>query len=279
MNCSDLQHVLYPFLDGEYGPEERVEIEDHLANCADCARRVNLESKFRDLVRAKASPRRPSGPKASSGLKRRLVAGFRQERQRRAQQRLLQVGAVAALAVAAGGAYAHYRAPSRNPYQEDAALHHARGLPLEIKDAPPEVVEAWFGDKLDHRVPVPQLHNFQVAGARLSNVRDRPAAYIRYDTPGLLSPSPRRVGLFVFGDPERSVDAPSFPSVELEQHRGYNVAIWRQGEIVYQLVSDLQDDDIRRMITSGADVPPPPRRPPSQLPQVDFRPVSLQQGP
>ncbi|HEY8210572.1 MAG TPA: zf-HC2 domain-containing protein [Myxococcaceae bacterium] len=278
MNCSDLQHVLYPFLDGEYGPEERVEIDDHLAGCADCARRVNLESKFRDLIRAKASPRRPSGPKASSGLKRRLMAGFRQERQRRAQQRLLKVGAVAAVALAAGGSYARWHASSRNPYQEDAALHHARGLPLEIKDAPPEVVEAWFGDKLDHRVPVPQLHNFMVAGARLSNVKDRPAAYIRYDTPGLLSPSPRRVGLFVFGDAEGSVDAPAFPRIELEQHRGYNVAIWRQGEIVYQLVSDLQEEDIRRMVTSG-EGGSPSRRPPSPIPELNVQPASLRQGP
>lgn len=277
MDCGHLQHVLYPYLDGEYGPDERVEIEDHLAGCADCARRVNLESKFRDLVRAKASPRRPSGPKASSGLKRRLVAGFRQERQRRAQQHLLRVGAVAAVALAAGGTYSHWRAPSRNPYQEDAVLHHARGLPLEIEDTTPERVEAWFGGKLDHRVPVLQLHNFMVAGARLSNVRDRPAAYIRYDTPGLLSPSPRRVGLFVFGDAERSVDAPAFPSIELEQHRGYNVAIWRQGEIVYQLVSDLQEDDIRRMVTSGASGPT--RRPVSPIPELNVQPATLRQGP
>lgn len=278
MDCSDLPHLLYPFLDGEYGPEERLEIDDHLAGCAECARRVNLESKFRDVVRAKASPSRPSGPKASSGLKRRLVAGFRQERQRAVQQRLMRVGAVAAVAIAAGGTYAHWRSPSRNPYQEDAALHHARELPLEIRDTEPEQVEAWFGGKLDHRVAVPQLADFHVAGARLSNVRDRPAAYIRYDAAGPYSPSPRRVGLFVFGDAERSVDAPAYPIIELEQHRGYNVAIWRQGEIVYQLVSDLQAEDIRRMVTSGG-ASPPPRRPATSPPELNVLPASLRQGP
>ncbi|HYV43580.1 MAG TPA: zf-HC2 domain-containing protein [Myxococcaceae bacterium] len=271
--------MLYPLLDGEYGPEERVEIEDHLASCAECARKVNLESKFRDIVRAKASPRRPSGPKASSGLKRRLMAGFRQERQRRTQQRLWRVGAVAAVAIAAGGSYAHWRSPSRNSYQDDAAAHHAKGLPLEIKDAEPAHVEAWFGGKLDHRVAVPQLADFHLAGARLSNVRERQAAYIRYDGAGALSPSPRRVGLFVFGDAERSVDAPAYPSIELEQHRGYNVAIWREGEIVYQLVSDLQEDDIRRMVTSGARATP--RRPATAAspPELNVQPASLRQGP
>jgi len=147
---------------------------------------------------------------------------------------------------------------------------------MKIKETEPAQVEAWFGDKLDHRVAVPQLADFHVAGARLSNVRDRPAAYIRYDAPGPYSPSPRRVGLFVFGDADRSVDAPAYPTIELEQHRGYNVAIWRQGEIVYQLVSDLQEDDIRRMVTSGGS---PPRRPATSPPELNVLPASLRQGP
>jgi anti-sigma factor (TIGR02949 family) len=277
MNCSDLPHVLYPYLDGEYGPEERVEIDGHLAECPDCSRRVHLEARFRDTVRAKASPRRPSGPKASSGLKRRLVAGFRREQLLRTQRQFLRVGAVAAVALAAGGTYALSRSPSRGPYVDDATQRHARGLPLEIKDAPPEQVEAWFGDKLDHRVPVPRLANATVSGARLSNVKDRPAAYIRYEAATSRSPSPRRVGLFVFGDVERVMDAPAFPSMLLEQHRGYNVAIWREGEIVYQLVSDLQEDDIRRMVTTGADGPPP--RSPAQPTGLAVQPASLRQGP
>jgi len=279
MDCSDLQHALYPFLDGEYGPEERVEIEGHLANCPSCARLVHLESKFRDVVRAKASPSRPSGPKASSGLKRRLVASFRREKLRRTQKQLLRVSAVAAVALAAGGTYALSRAPSRGPYVEDATLRHARGLPLEIKDAPPEQVEAWFGDKLDHRVPVPRLNNATVAGARLSNVKDLPAAYIRYEASSTRSPSPRRVGLFVYGDAERVVDAPAFPSMDLEQHRGYNVAIWREGEIVYQLVCDLQEDDIRRMVAAGSGELPLRLPSPSRPPELNVQPAAHRPGP
>lgn len=278
MDCSDLQHVLYPFLDGEFGPEERVEIEDHLASCPECARRVNLESKFRDTVRAKASPRRPSGPKASSGLKRRLVAALHHEQQRRTQRQMLRVGAMAAVALAAGGTYALARTPARVPYVEDAALRHARALPMEIRDGTPEQVEAWFGDKLDHRVAVPRLPNFTVIGARISNVKDRPAAYIRYEAAPAQSPSPRRVGLFVFGDADGVVDAPAYPTFDLEQTRGYNVAIWREGEIVYQLVSDLQEDDIRRMVSGEARASGAPRRAAEQ-PALNIQPVMMQASP
>jgi len=275
MDCSDLQHLLYPFLDGELDPEERVEIDGHLAACPDCARQVNLESMFRDTVRAKASPRRPSGPKASSGLKRRLRAALHHEQQRHAQRQILRAGAVAAVALAAGGTYALWRPPVRHLYVEDAALRHARALPMEIRDGSPEHLEAWFGDKLDHRVLVPRLANATVTGARLSNVKDRPAAYIRYEAATARSPSPRGIGLFVFGDAGGELDAPAYPLIDLEQHRGYNVAIWRSGEIVYQLISDLQEDDIRRMVTSEAGGSP--RR--STLPELNVRPAAHQAGP
>ena len=59
----------------------------------------------------------------------------------------------------------------------------------------------------------------------------RPRRRPGHRDPGVRAPSPRRVGLFVFGDAERSVDAPAFPSMELEQHRGYECSgdLWSPG--------------------------------------------------
>ncbi|HME91840.1 MAG TPA: transmembrane regulator PrtR, partial [Myxococcaceae bacterium] len=36
---------------------------------------------------------------------------------------------------------------------------------------------------------------------------------------------------------------------------GYNVAIWRDREIVYELVSDLDESDIRQMVAQSASSP------------------------
>lgn len=280
MTCRDLDQCLYPYLDGEFDAQERLDIESHLGSCEACARRVHQEAKFRETIRVKASPRRPSGPKASSGLKRSILAGLRREDQRRTMHGLLRVGATAVAVVAMGGGTAVVlRQSSRKVYLDDAAARHARQLPMEIetKDGTPEQVEAWFGGKLDHRVAIPLLPNATMTGARLSNVKDRPAAYIRYETASARSPSPRRVSLFVIGDADGDVEAPDLPMVALGRSRGFSVATWRDGEIVYQLVSDLEEDDIRQMVSLGA-----LRRAPvrvevrSPIPELSIQPVSLQ---
>ncbi|HYR56350.1 MAG TPA: transmembrane regulator PrtR, partial [Myxococcaceae bacterium] len=58
-----------------------------------------------------------------------------------------------------------------------------------------------------------------------------------------------RIGLFVFRDSDGEVEATPLPSVELDTSHGYNVAIWRDHEIVYELVSDLEETDIRQMLS------------------------------
>jgi hypothetical protein len=141
---------------------------------------------------------------------------------------------------------------------------------MEIQQVPPERVEAWFAGKLNHRVAVPQLRNATPSGARLSNVHDKEAAYISYKYTG--SP-PRRVGLFVFDDTKGEVAASPLPSLELDTSHGYNVALWRDRDIVYELVTDLDEADIRQMLSGASLSSAKPQEPePNSL----IRPASVQ---
>ncbi len=154
--------------------------------------------------------------------------------------------------VALGGGAWELRPREEEKIVSDAALRHAKGLPFEIQQANPEAVEAWFGGKLDHRVALPRFQNATLAGARLSNVTDKPAAYVSYDTEAA-GAARKRLGLFVFDDAHGDVDAAPLPAVEVKNRHGYNVALWRQGEIVYELVTDLDEADIRRMLEAQGD--------------------------
>jgi hypothetical protein len=143
---------------------------------------------------------------------------------------------------------------------------------VEIHSTTPEGVEAWFGGKLLHRVPVPRFPNTVLAGARLSNVTDKEAAYISYetDTPGNAR---RRMGLFVFHDGAERVKARPLPAVQVANTHGYNVAVWREGEIVYELVTDLDEHDIRRMLGQRA---PHEGVPTPVSPNVQIQPAAFQ---
>ncbi len=260
MNCRDLQPQLTPYLDGELIAEARLIVEAHLAACAACAQLVERERHALSVFRAAA---RAASPTAPAALKARVVEGPRRDAARQRNRRGARWVAVAAgLTAAVVVSHQVYRGHQRRLYEQDAALRHARNFPLEIEQPQAAALEQWFGGKLDHRVSVPRFPNARATGARLLQVRDKPAAYIRYDT------ARQQLGLFVFDD-DHDVDVGAEPA--LGSSHGYNVVSWREGDVVYQLVSDLDEQDIRELV-------PAPGRParPMEPATLDVRPASLQ---
>jgi hypothetical protein len=62
--------------------------------------------------------------------------------------------------------------------------------------------------------------------------------------------------------------------VQVGSSLGYNVAMWREGEVVYELVTDLDETDIRHMLAEQGATGSKPSRPVS--PDVAAMPVSTQ---
>ncbi len=262
MNCDELHTQVTAFLDGELIDEARLEIEGHLARCEKCRALVEVERHNLLVVREAL---KQTAPKAPDALRARVFQNLRNDD---AHHRHVRWGKFAALAagvtVAMVGANIEYKGYQRRLYEQDAALRHARQFPLEIEQSP-ENIERWFGGKLDYRVSLPHFPNTKAAGARLLQVRDKPAAYIRYDVP-------KQMGLFIYGD-DNDVDVGATPAVGTSH--GYNVVSWREGDVVYQLVTDLDERDIQELVhpTTPA-VAEPATLPTSQIPQV--QPASLQ---
>lgn len=260
MNCRDLETQLTPYLDGELIAEARVAIEAHVTGCAPCARHVEVERHNLSVIRAAGKEASPVAPAALRARISESLSRDADRRRRLGAGRAAAVAATVTFAVVLG--HQQYRGHQRRLYEQDAALRHARQLPLEIEQSP-EAIERWFGGKLDHKVTVPRFPNSQAAGARLLQVRDKPAAYIRYD-------APRQMGLFVFGD-DHDLELGDEPAVG--SSHGYNVVSWREGDVVYQLVTDLDERDIRDLVPPVHEVEgnPAPRR------LIEVRPASLRQ--
>jgi anti-sigma factor RsiW len=264
MTCEELEHFLYPYLDGEFDSGERMEIELHLSKCQGCDQKVREVQGLQSAIRRRAAEHATS--RAPAALRQRIQVGLYQERRQAVLRRWSYLSAAAASALVIGGALYVHRPATRRAI-DDAARRHAKALPFEIQHDSPQQVEAWFGGKLDHHIALPHFPDAKLRGARISNVVDKPAAYISYDAArGATSKS---IGLFVLHDPEGDLRARPLPAVELDQSLGYNVAMWRKGEVVYELVTDLSEEDIREILarqqaTSApaqpASSPPPPPR-------------------
>ena len=246
MNCRELDSLMHSYLDEELVDGERLALESHLAHCATCSKAAEVERHNLTLIRTRALEASPSAPES---LKARILDGIHSDQRRRVKTRLLQVSAAAvSVAVLGGLGHQQWHVWQRQLFVEEAARRHARQLPLEMQGQP-EVLEAWFGGKLDHRVTVPRFPNATTAGARLLNVRDREAAYIRYDAPRANAEEPRHMGLFVF-DGASELGLSALPDSDIHNSHGYNVISWRQGDVVYELVTDLDETDVRALMPS-----------------------------
>lgn len=250
MNCLELDRLMYPYLDGELLPDERLELEQHFAACAACAKAVDDERRALAIVKNAA---RAATPKAPESLKQSLLAGIRGEQKRQRKSRFLRLSAAAAgVAICAVAANHQWRAFQRRMFIEDVTARYARQYPLEIQQRSPRELETWFANKLNHRVIVPRFPNATASGARLLNVRSNQAALIRYDTQRPGEAATRPLGLFVYQADEDDVSP--LPAAEFGSANGFNVVGWRDGDVVYRLVSDLDERDVRSLLPESAKI-------------------------
>lgn len=270
MTCQEFDKLLPPYVDGEFDVAEREEAEAHLLGCDGCSRKVQTERAFKASLRRATD----SAPLAPQALRQRIHDRIRAHERTRMFRSAALYASAAVVVVAAGTVAWGYWPREKERFFLDAAKFHARPLPPEIAERAHDEVEAWFGGKLDHRVPVPRFPDARIDGARISNVQERRAAYISYkkhDAQG----TPRTIGLFVFGDADNDLGAQPLSAVELEQRLGYNVAMWRDGEIVYELVTDLDERDIRAMLQAQPERELPSHAPVPR-PALELRPASIQ---
>ncbi|MFP2932047.1 anti-sigma factor family protein [Pyxidicoccus sp. 3LG] len=256
MTCQELDPLLYPYLDGEFQPEERMELETHLSGCAACQRRVEEEQQMQQALR-RAARHSVQGMRAPASLRAGIQVGLHRE-QRRAQYGMwLRAGAMALVVVTVGGGWVAYQSEQRaRSARREVVQHHSKikTLPFEVASTTPEQMEEWFKGKMDHRVTLPQLPNAKPLGGRLSILNGREVAYISYETmPEHEGEEGRRLGVFVLPDEES--DRPKFQAletVEVAPTQGFNVVTWRDArdEIVYEMVTDMDEDDIRRMLAA-----------------------------
>jgi anti-sigma factor RsiW len=258
MDCDDLGRLLDAYLDGELAPGERSEVEFHFRGCDACraaaAREGAARAALRTRLRAAMGPGTPAGS-APLDLRDRIHLAL-VKRDPPSWRSWLSPLRLAAIGACAAGALMvlvlHGRADSS--LVDESIRKHVRDLPLEVTTASagPDSIGRWFTGKLDFNAAPPRFHGpVRLVGARLSNIGDRPAAYVRYEAPR------GHLGLFIFDDPDRRFEGTGRvmkvgpATVRLANTRGFNVAVWRHNEIVYSLVADLDEDDLTRLVEAA----------------------------
>jgi anti-sigma factor RsiW len=262
MDCSELARSAEALLDGEFDERERAEAAAHLAGCEPCRRSVHALERTRTAVREKLraalGPASPDG-RAPAALRARIHQALDRERQPWWRRALAPLPVAAAAACAAGALLVVYTHLGGDPLVDESVSRHTRGLPLEVVTSAmgPDAIPGWFKGKVDFNARPPDLGRagLHMVGGRISHIQDRPAAYVRYEQPR------GHLGLFIVDDPDRRFGSAGRAvqmggsTVRMVNARGYNVAVWRQNEIVYSLVSDLDEQDLERIVEAALAAP------------------------
>ena len=172
-------------------------------------------------------------------------------RRRGARDAVVGLALAAGLLLAGGALLVAQRAPgagAAGPLAAEALSDHLRLLasahPLDVPSTETHEVKPWFAGRIDFAPAVPAGgEGLELLGGSLGYFLDRKAAVIAY---GLrrhrLTLLAFRADGLAWPAPDAEAGGVAATAVEL---RGFQVLLWRQGELGYALVSDVAAPDFR----------------------------------
>jgi anti-sigma factor RsiW len=256
MDCTSTRDLLHDLRRGRLDPARAAEVRAHLAGCAACRHEEQAEA----LLDEALSQRLPRAA-APLALRRRvedLAAASRSSpaavalpRRAPVLRRMAVPAAFAAMALLAAGALIQDRIRARggaaDRLTDELVTDHLRLLvsahPNDLESGLHHEVKPWFEGRLDFAPVVPgDRGELRLLGGAVGYVLDRKAAVMSYAL------RRHRVTLLAFPaaglgwpGPNRS---PGGVAATWTSHRGFEVVLWRAGDLAYALVSDVSAKEL-----------------------------------
>jgi anti-sigma factor RsiW len=255
MTCQDVRPLLLALQRGQLAAEPQRAIEVHLQGCPACAHEAAAEQLLTEALEHQLPQHA-----APIALKRRLLAEWPAETRRASSWwDRWRRSVVPALVVAAGllvalPVYYQWDAGRRGASQmvTEAVTDHLRILssqhPLGIESGGMHQVKPWFQGRLDFAPTVPFLGDaeFPLRGGAVGYYLERKAAVFVFNR------RLHEISLFVFRAaglpwPTTGRQAVEGLRATITTSRGFNVILWREGELGYALVSDVDVTELKQL--------------------------------
>ncbi len=249
MNCQDAQILLHDYRKRRLDGALHGGVGAHLESCIACDGADRAEHAV-DVLLEQRLPRRA----APKNLKRRL--GLLMERPAPSSApvhravtrwtRFVAPAMAAGFALTVGGVFMQRSSSQGSAFASltaEAVNDHLRVLAsqhqVEIESGGRHQVKPWFEGKLDFAPEVPALEDadLRLRGGSVGYVFDRKAAVLVYALRQHL------VTLLVFRT--EGLAWPDASAGQVGPARGFNVVLWRGGELGYALVSDANAKELR----------------------------------
>jgi anti-sigma factor RsiW len=260
MNCKETQAIIHGYLDGELDVVHNLAVEQHLEECAACARSLQGQQSLRKVM---------SGGslyfEAPQGLEKRLRSAVRQASNAESRRwswrwdwrwtRVLAPLAAAAVVLLIAMPLV-MRTSTEDRLSQEIVSSHVRSLMAshltDVASTDQHTVKPWFNGKLPFSPPVtdPAAQGFPLIGGRLDYVENHPVAALVYQH------RKHFINLFIWPSTRTSSTAE-----ELRTQQGYNTIHWSQGGMEFWAASDMNQGDLKdfvQLLRNGSTPPSPP---------------------
>jgi len=249
MTCGRIPELLlHAHVDGELDPARSLETEAHLAECPDCAARVENQRALRSALEG-ASLRYDAPASLETRIRRELArAAGRPAPASASRWRWVAMAASLPLvAVLAWTLVARPHGPStEDRLDQEIVSAHVRSLMADhLTDVPSSdqhTVKPWFAGKLDFSPEVRDLatDGYPLVGGRLDYLDQRAVAALVYER------GKHAINVFIWPASSGATDPASGADRETT-FRGYHVIRWRRAGTSYAVVSDLNLPELREL--------------------------------
>lgn len=180
MRCDEIRRWISPYLDSELDPHTNFEIAQHLESCAECRQVFGVERQLEASMAASLTT--DSHTQAAWDRAVRQIGARPVWRSPRWQVAVAAIGLVLALA----GGWRGWMITQQDLVRSAIRNHQeylANRMVLDVQSGSPEIVEAFFHEKLPFRVQCPRdlaSQGIRLIGARLCHLKRVPVAYLLY---------------------------------------------------------------------------------------------------
>lgn len=241
MECKHSLNWMSAYLDEELDASATLQLEMHLAGCAQCGAALAQLQALRATIAQQGT--RYAAPEH---LKHRIRTAIAQQQPRRSRAApawpwsWLGVGAAGLGTVACAVTLALFLyQPSRGePLDQELVASHFRSLMpnhlADVASTDQHTVKPWFAGKLDFSPPVVDLaqQGYALIGGRLDYLNQRPVAAMVYQH--------RKHILNLYVWPVAASDA----APRASSRQGFQVLRWRQDGMQYSAVSDMNAQEL-----------------------------------
>ena len=249
MNHDEVAPILDAYRDGELDLNTCVKVEEHIAGCLECQKRLAAEMEFTEIIRAETPRFQPS-----PFLKTRIQARLREQADepstpaayftKTAWQQLSQMwgyfGTVLGVLVALGVAFSWTQQVPQLAL--DGIANHVRSLQanhlMDVASTDQHTVKPWFAGKINYSPQVIDLgpSGYPLIGGRLDVLDHRDVAALIYQR------RKHYINLFIW-----PADVDTLHG-SLYNKDGYHALGWTKSGMNYLAVSELGEKEFRDFV-------------------------------